>query len=172
MLERTLPERNLPTSEQITLPVAERGALYDLTRPDGSSERLTVDALGADAYGVAIRGATQRGIYKVTALKESASSEGESTSGQPATTRLWETTLAVNGPARESEPAVLDAVALQERMGAASYRWIGRSDPITLEGSLIRGQNLWKWLIALVLLGLLAELTILARPIAAREAGT
>jgi len=170
MLERTLPQRNLATSQQITLPVAQRGAAYDLTRPDGSSERLSVDALGADVYGISIRNATDRGVYKVTALKESQTTEGESTTGQPATTKLWETTLAVNGPSRESEPAVLDEAGLSDRMGRASYRWVGRSDPITLEGSLIRGQNLWKWLIALVLLGLLAELTILARPIVAREA--
>jgi hypothetical protein len=170
MLERTLPQRNLATSEQITLPVTERAAVYDLTRPDGSSERLAVDALGADTYGISIRNATARGIYKITALKENSSAQSDSSAGQPTTTKLWETTLAANGPSRESEPAVIDEAVLRDRVGQASYRWVGRNDAITLEGSLIRGQNLWKWLIALVLLGLLAELAILARPIVAREA--
>ena len=64
---------------------------------------------------------------------------------------------------------MIDEAALSDRLGQASYRWVGRNDPISLEGSLIRGQNLWKWLIALVMLGLLAELAILARPVVARE---
>jgi len=64
---------------------------------------------------------------------------------------------------------VIDEAALSDRLGQASYRWVGRNDPITLEGSLIRGQNLWKWLIALVLLGLLTELAILGRPAIVRE---
>jgi hypothetical protein len=164
MLERTLPQRNLASVEQITLPVSDRNASYNLTRPDGSQEPLAVDALGADVYGVSVRNATSRGVYKVTALKPDPSAEHEGLEG-----KLWEIPLAVNGAARESDLTLLDESSLQQRMPEAKYRWIGRGERISLEGSQVRGQNLWKWLVLLVLVCLLAELAVLARPLLAKE---
>jgi hypothetical protein len=72
--------------------------------------------------------------------------------------------LAINGPARESELEWFDALALRERLGDASFRWIERDEPISLEGAQIRGRNLWKPLVMLVLAGLLLEMLLLARP--------
>lgn len=167
MLENTLPQRNLESVEQETIPVTDRYAAYQLTRPDGTQELLTVDALGAEDYGVTVRNATQRGIYKVTARKPDPSAEHEGLEN-----KLWEVPLAVNGPARESQLAALDEAGLRSRMGDASYRWIGRGESISLEGSQVRGQDLWKWLLGLVILCLLAELLVLARPMLVKERAT
>jgi hypothetical protein len=166
MLEQTLPKRNLESVEQITLPVdsGDRRVEYTLTRPSGSRESLAVDALGADAYGVSIRNITQSGSYLVAANRT-----GDS-AAEASDTKLWEVPLAVNGPERESHLQSLDAAGLKERLGAANYRWIERDEAISLEGAQISGQNLWKWLMLLVLVGLLGELLILAWPTLARRA--
>lgn len=179
MLEHTLPPRNVGSLEQFVIPVADRNAQYTLTRPNRPPEPLPVDALGADNYGVTIRNALERGIYKVTAAKpddnapsSAAASTGVLSAGADANrlpAKLWEAVVAVNGPARESEPAVLDEAALRERLaGALPFRWVGRGEAITVAGSQVSGQNLWKWLLALVLVGLLAESAILARPMLGR----
>jgi hypothetical protein len=167
MLEQTLPQRNLESIEQVTLPVdsGDRRVEYTLTRPSGVRESLAVDALGADAYGVTIRNVTQSGNYLVAANRT-----GESAS-DTSDTKLWEIPLAVNGPERESHLQSLDAAGLRERLGAANYRWIERDEAISLEGAQISGQNLWRWLLLLVLAGLLAELLILAWPTLNRIAG-
>ncbi len=125
---------------------------------------LQVDALGADLYGVTLNNLTARGIYTVTAVKGDVSAESE-----PAAAKLWEVNVAVNGPPRESELATIDPLTLKERMGDANYRWVGPGEQISLEGAQVRFQDLWKWLILLVLAGLLAEMLILARPVLARE---
>ena len=125
---------------------------------------LQVDALGADVYGVTLGNLTSRGIYTVTAVKGDVSAENEN-----AAVKLWEVNLAVNGPARESELATIDPISLKDRMGDANYRYVGPGEQISLEGAQVRFQDLWKWLILLVLIGLLAEMLILARPILARE---
>ncbi|MHB1036403.1 MAG: BatA domain-containing protein [Pirellulales bacterium] len=160
MLERTLPERNLTTVEQIALPIdpSDRRARYALSVPGGNQEPLSVDALGADVYGITVHNAVQRGIYRVTAYR--------SENGDPDArdSKLWEIPLAVNGPERESELAPLGPAAVGERMGQANYRWIARGEPIRLEGAQIRGQNLWLWLIASVLACLLVELVLVGRP--------
>ena len=168
MLAGTLPERTLTSAEQITIPVVDRNGMYTLKRPGMSEgqapEVLQVDALGADLYGVTLSNLTARGIYTVTAVKGDVSAENEA-----AAAKLWEVNLAVNGPARESELATIDPVSLKERMGDANYRWVGPGEQISLEGAQVRFQDLWKWLIMLVLAGLLAEMLILARPVLARE---
>ncbi len=171
MLARTLPERNLDSAEQITIPVVDRNGIYTLKRPDApegqSPEVLQVDALGADVYGVTVNNLTARGIYTVTAAKGDVSAENEG-----AAAKLWELNLAVNGPPRESELAVIDQATLKDRMGDANYRWVGPGEQINLEGAQVRFQDLWKWLILLVLVGLLVEMFILARPMLTRERAT
>jgi len=165
LLEETLPRRNLESVEQLTLPVesGDRRVRYTLTRPSGLKETLAIDALGSDRYGVTIRNITQCGKYVVTA--ERATEDADSA----VETRLWEIPLVVNGPERESQLQTLDAAGLRERLGEANYRWVERDEPISLAGAQIRGQDLWKWLMLLVLVGLLAELVILAWPVMAKE---
>lgn len=163
MLERTLPRRNVATGAPVVLPVTDRALEYQLTRPGGQTEPLAVEALGADRYGVALRGAAQRGVYKVAAAKPG--QQRPDAAPEP----IWDTALAFNGPASESEPAYLDESTLRERTGDAPIGWVGRGQPISLQGARVRGQDLWKWLLGAVLALLLVEMAVLARPFAARE---
>jgi hypothetical protein len=166
MLERTLPRRNLESVERWTLPVspADRRNRFALARPSGTIEPLLVDALSADAYGLAVRSATQRGHYRVTAFRP------DPMRPEVADVRHWEAVLAVNGPAAESELRSLDASALKERLGESNYRWIGAGEEIGLEGAGVRGQDLWRWLMAAAFVCLLFELAVLAWPAIPRRA--
>ncbi len=165
MLQNTLPTRNLMAVDAFVLPITERNASYSVVRPDGAEQPLSVDALGADLYGVTVRGALDRGVYKVIATKGDGSADA---SHAPA--KLWETTFAVNGPGRESEPATLDEPALRQRVGEGlRYRWVGAGDAISVAGAHVSGQTMWKWLLAAVLGALLVEMAILAWPRSARE---
>lgn len=162
MLQDTLPRRNLEAIEQITLPVesGDRRVNYSLTRPGLPAETLNVDALGGETYGVTIRNITKSGHYLVSATR--ATDPAAAQSAEP--DKLWSVPLAVNGPERESELRSIDAAELRKRLGNANYRWIERDEQISLEGAQISLQNLWKWMMWLVLVGLLAELAILAWP--------
>lgn len=159
MLLETLPPRNLSSIEQIVMPVSDRSALYALTRPDGSQEPLTAEAISADLYGVIVRNQGSRGIYKLTASRQ------ERGQGANTDNRMWEAIFSVNGPSRESEPAVLTEKTFKERLGGdAKCQWIGRNDAISVEGAVVKGQNLWQWLIAGVLLCLAAESVLVVWP--------
>lgn len=162
LLQDTLPRRNLEAIEQFTLPVesGDRRVNYTLTRPGQAAETLPVDALGGETYGVTIRNITKSGHYLVSAAQ--AVDAVSAQSAEP--DNLWSVPLAVNGPERESELRSIDAVELRKRLGNANYRWIEQDEQISLEGAQISLQNLWKWLIWFVLIGLLAELVILAWP--------
>jgi hypothetical protein len=163
MLEGTLPTRNLSTVDSLVLPISDRHAMYQLLRPDGSKESLTVDALGSDLFGVTVRPQATRGIYRVMATRIDA------TSGTTGGDRLLDVPFAVNGPEQESEPTVLDEAALRERLSGASFRWVGRGEAIRLEGGQVSGQDLWKALLLVVLGCLLLEMTVLAWPMLGRE---
>jgi hypothetical protein len=115
-----------------------------------------------------VRNAFQRGIYKISAVKGEASADP----ARPAT-KLWEVNLAINGPARESVPEVLDEAGLAKRIGdSLHYRWVGRGDAISVAGAHVSGQNLWKWLLGAVLVALLVESALLARSMLRRERAT
>lgn len=159
MLMETLPRRNLGAMEPFTVPVTDRSALYTLTRPDGARESLTVEAVTADQYGLIVRNAGSRGIYSVAAARPQRGNEAD------AFDRLWEVAFAVNGPSRESDPAVMTESSLRERLGpGVSFRWVNRGDSVRVEGDAASGRDLWRWLIAAVMLGLVAECVLLAWP--------
>lgn len=162
MLQDTLPRRNMEAVEQITLPVesGDRRISYALTRPGQDAETLTIDAQGGETYGVTIRNITRSGHYLVSATK--AVDPAAAQSAEP--DKLWSIPLAVNGQEDESELQSIEPGELKKRLGDSNYRWIERDEPISLEGAQISLQNTWKWLIWLVLVGLLAELVILAWP--------
>ena len=164
MLEATLPRRNLSTVDSLVLPIVDRRALYQLSDPEENKETLTVDALGSDLFGVSVRGQPARGIYRVTGSRIEATSSGDA-GGE----RIMEVTFAVNGPAKESEPAVLDEASLKEQLGNASFRWIGRGETIRVEGVIVSGQGMWKILLLVVLGCLLVEMAVLAWPMLARR---
>jgi hypothetical protein len=160
MLMQTLPVRNLATVDEMLLPIElqDRQCRFVLKRPSGPQEPLTVDALGGELYGIRLRNMSERGIYRVSAYRPVSGGQPEDDS------RLWEIPLAVNGSARESELATVDERGLAERVGQAGYRWVAAGDSISLEGANVHGQNLWRVLMSMVLVGLLAELGVLAWP--------
>jgi hypothetical protein len=165
LLLRTLPRRNLETVSQFLLPIdpTERRARFALFRPGGDEEVLTPDALGGDSYGLTIRHLARRGHYRVTARRQDGGTQ------ERIAEKLWEVPLAVNGPQEESELEFLDRASLAERMGDGSYRFISPTEEITLEGAQVRGQNLWRWILILLLGCLLVELLILGWPVVYRE---
>jgi hypothetical protein len=166
MLQRTLPQRNLDSVESLTLPIAagDRRDRFLLTRPGGGLEPLGVDALGSDLYGVTVRNVAARGLYRITALKpESAELQGRDE-------RHWEVTLAVNGPAIESELRSLNESALADRLKDVNYRFVPGGEEISLEGAQVEGQGLWRWFLASLLVCLALEMLVLAWPTVAKEA--
>jgi hypothetical protein len=165
MLRRTLPRRNITSSEQLLLPVPPdlRYARFSLTRPDGQEEPIAVEALGSARHGITLGNLVRRGHYRITAYGT------EETPQAGVGAKLWEVPLSVNGPAHESDLSVLDSAELSERMGETPYRWVEQDQTIQLAGAPIRGQDLWKWLLLAVLLCLLVELAVLARPVPPRE---
>jgi hypothetical protein len=171
MLLGTLPSRTLSTVDPLVLPISDRHAIYQLTRPDGSRESLTVDALGPDLFGVTVRPQAVRGIYRVTGSRIDTADVGRisNPSHEGRSDRLIEVPIAVNGPEQESEPALLDEPALRERLPGATFRWVGRGEAIRLEGGQVSGQNLWKTLLLAVLGCLLVEMLVLAWPMLGRS---
>jgi hypothetical protein len=170
-LERTLPERNRETVERILLPIEpqDQKARFLLERPGQPPEPMAAEALGADLFGVAIRRVTQRGFYSVSALPGSGSGRPETPGSSEPGARPLETVLAVNGPAGESDLRALDQSGFQKLLGGSRSLWVGRGEPITLEGTRVRGQGLWRWLVFLMLGCLLLEMGVLARPVLSRE---
>ena len=163
LIEDTMPPRNFETGETIVMPVAPDPSLrYTLTRPTGDEEALTLSALGADVYGLAIPEVFGSGPYQITA-KSPAAEEDLLSGNHPPVLRF-----AVNGPAEESDLALLDREGLEERLGSpgdtGTWRWIGPGESISLEGAEIRGRDFWKTLVLIVLAGLLLEMLVLAWP--------
>jgi hypothetical protein len=175
MLADTLPAHTLPSADRFTLPVAagDRRATLTLTRPDenggpaGLVESLTVEAVGGDAYGATLRDLSNRGIYMVTATKvsEPASRDADVDGRRAAEELLWRQPLAVNGPARESEPAVFDAKSFAARHAEIDgLRWIGPDDAIEFSGARVVGHDAWWWMLAASGLCIVGESLLLATP--------
>jgi len=160
LLQQSLPQRNLASTGQMVLPVAPdlRRARFTLALPGGREEPLAVDALGADRFGVRLANLPQRGLYQVTAYGTKETPQG----GPDA--KLWELSLAVNGPADESDLRTLSEKELEERMGEADYRWVAQGQSINLTAAQVHGHDLWKWGILAVLGCLGLELVVLAWP--------
>ncbi len=159
MFEGTLPQRKMDTQEQFVLPVAaaDRHAQIALVDPSGREEPLTVDVLGTDRYGVTVSDRTQRGIYHVVATS------GKDPSQDAAGPKLWDTLLAVNGPAQESELGVEEKPAGGQAGAASTLRDAAQAASPSSQ-PLQPGQELWKWGLLAVLALLLAELALLAWP--------
>jgi hypothetical protein len=163
MLAATLPSRNFDTVAAITLPIAtaDRRADITVTAPDGTVEALGVESLGGDRFGVTLRDACRRGVYVITAADRPA--DGAARDG--ADGQRWRMPVAVNGPAEESQPAVLDAATFTAAVGGdPRYRWVGPAEPIGLAAAKVSGQQSWWWLLLAALACLLCETAILAWP--------
>jgi hypothetical protein len=170
MLERTLPRRNITTTERLVVPVAAdlRGARFALFDPANKEAPVTVDALSADRYGVTLGNLGQRGFYRIEAVATM-----DTPQAVPGTQLLDpKPIIAVNGPAEESELKTLNQVDLSERIGAAGWDWVAQGEKIQMAGSPIVGQDMWRLFMLAVLACLLLELGMLAWPMMARREGT
>jgi len=168
MLERTLPQRNQTVGMPLALPIdaADRRDRFGIKQPGGAREGLDVEVLEGDTYGLTLRNITERGTYSV----ERAASQGTDAGKKPVVQEV-----AFNGPAAESEIVVLNEDQLRKRMAGADFEWIGEGRKISLQGSRVRGEQLWRWLIWSVLLLFVVERIIIAWPslttTASQEAG-
>jgi hypothetical protein len=163
MVEATLPARNFPPQERLALALpaaAVRDATVILRRPgdDTPREALDVGYVGRDQLGVTIPRPLTRGLYRVVATRPVANG------GQSAEETVWETPLAINGSAAESELTPLARDDFEARVGNARVRWVGPDEDISLAGSQIRGQASWWWVILVVLGLLVLELLLLSAP--------
>jgi hypothetical protein len=184
MLADTLPAHTIPSVDRFTLPVAagDRRATLKLTQPDetgnpaGIVESLTVEAVGGDAYGATLRDLSRRGLYMVTATKpldpaararigSDADADADAEGRKPEEELLWRQPLAVNGQARESEPAVFDSKSFSVRHAdIEGLRWIGPDDAIEFSGARVVGHDAWWWMLAASGLCLIGESLLLATP--------
>jgi hypothetical protein len=162
MIQSTLPQRNFPAQERITLPLptTDREVTVALHRPGQANDAEILDTgfIGKEQLGFSIQSPLVRGVYRVAAYRPQPGGNGaaEQTS--------WDTAFTVNGEAIESELESLTREQFETRVGTASVRWVDSDEDISLAGSQIRGQNSWWWLILGVLVLLGAELAILAQP--------
>jgi hypothetical protein len=160
LLAETLPNLTVDTADQFTLPLpaSSRRDTVRVTRPDGSTESLPIEALGGDAYGVTLRDMTQRGVYTLVGTRPDLADKEKRES------TAWKVPLAANGPARESQPELLDATSFAARAGRRDdFRWVDAGAPISVDGARVSGQGSWWWLLLAALGCLVAENVVLAR---------
>lgn len=155
MLLETFPSRTVTSERPLLLPVApaERSARFALVDSGGQEQPLSVDAMEGDRYGITLGTWTRRGIYHVTAARAQQSQQ------EGAEARLWDIPVAVNGPAEESELGSL-GVEGGPKPGRTSFLEATHTGGATFVE--LQGTDLWKWLLAGVLAGLLVETALLA----------
>jgi hypothetical protein len=138
------------TTEPVMLPLRPPagGSYLQLVHPDGRHEPVMVDALGEDQYALVLRDLPERGTYRITAREADAAAEGSVTEKT-----LWTLPIAVAGPEAESRLAALPRDDAMAGVDAARVRWLGHNEEIGTAGATVRGQYLWKWLMAAVLVG-------------------
>lgn len=172
-VESTLPRRTFAAQDQLTLTLDadESANAFFLARPiageeaEVATEELYPGYLGANTRGLTITNPLQQGIYQVTAYRTSESADDKQTEET-----VWRVPLAVNaydavpGAPSESELTPLSKTDFDQRAADSPLRWVGPDESISLAGTQVRGQNSWVYLVAAVLLLLLAELLILAWP--------
>jgi hypothetical protein len=161
MLLETFPSRNLSTEQSLLLPVApaERMARFTLVDSENREQALSVDALEGDRYGITLGNWTRRGLYRVTAAR------GDASLAEDSQTRLWDVPLAVNGPAEESDLG--QGADESTKAGRRSFLDVTQTGATTLVEA--ESAELWKWLLAAVLAGLLVELALLVWTSGGRE---
>ena len=161
MMLSTLPRRNYPAQQQITIPVevSDPRVLVQLTRPgkEQAVEALDTGYISKDQLGVTPSRPLSRGIYRLADYDE-----GEGNRG--AKSVVWETPLTINGQPEESEMRRLDRPDFENLASQHAVRWVGAGEEISLAGVQLSGQDSWWWLVLLLLLLLLVEMSMLAWP--------
>ncbi len=160
LMTDTLPKRNSVAGDRLTLPQVSGDARWELERPGGRKEPLTPEALDAGVTGLVVRRPVSSGLYAIQALKSGLAAESAPNAVATPPLAMW----AVQGPASESELTGSSLSAVRSAMGNAAVRVLSVGEPIRLEGGARRGERLWKWAILGVLLGLTAEMALLAAP--------
>jgi hypothetical protein len=156
LLSGALPNHTLasPNAFAMSIDSRDEASQFKLLSPaDEEPQQINVEALGADRYGLVLRALGRRGFYNVRCEgpAEGATSDGEG----------WSVTLAVNGPASESNLTSVTRSAFEDRLGLANVRWVEADEPISLEGTTYFGHDVWKYLMLAVLLCLALEMILL-----------
>ena len=155
MLASEAPHRSFESADEIRLPLDSFDRPFQLQlrvqRPGGEAP----EPLAVESAGVVIRDAHTPGFYRLTAGQSPIL--GAEASDAP----VWETTLAVNGPADESRLASVDAKVLSSRTAGSDIAWIGPGERIRIQGAHTYGLDAWRWLLAAAFGGLALELTLL-----------
>ena len=164
LIESTFPHRTLTTDEQriIPIPVTDRHARFICRGPNGYEPSLSPEPIGRDRYGVIVQRPPHRGLYRVMQVIPTGARVS-------ADAKPWEVTLAANGPAEASELVAPDPAGLT---AAAEGVWAPKGSAQLAEAPGLGRQDLWRWLLTEVLLGLLLELSILAWPALRRARAT
>lgn len=156
LLARALPTRNLQPVNEIVLPVSARDQKADFhVYMPGQEDPVSLhaDPITGTTFGLKLTDVGRRGVYRVERLPTSDRAGTEQ--------NAWSTLLAVNGPASESELDGITQSDFNARIKVDGMRWVGPKQPISLEGTSVRGRNLWKVLVALVIACLFAEMVML-----------
>ncbi|MBI2481812.1 MAG: VWA domain-containing protein, partial [Planctomycetia bacterium] len=159
MIRSTIADRNKTTQEniQIELPVVARDAKVMLQRPDlGVAVPLAADYLDRARFGVTIPAVYRRGIYGVAAMPV------EESGVRSTTDPIWNTELAVNGDAAESNLAAVDDAALSALSQHIDVSVAHSGDEISLADTQSVAHGIWWWFTLAVFFLLLAETLILA----------
>jgi hypothetical protein len=166
LIESTFPHRTLTTDDQriIPIPVTDRHARFICRGPNGYEPSLSPEPIGQDRYGVILQRPPHRGSYRWSQVIPTGARV-------PLDAKPWEVTLAANGPAEESELVLADPAGLTAAAGTAEGVWAPKGSAPLADAPGLGRQDLWRWLLTAVLLGLLLELAILAWP-ALRRART
>jgi hypothetical protein len=152
LIESTFPRRTLTTDDQriIPIPAADRHTRFICRGPNGYEPSLSPEPIGQDRYGVIVERPPHRGLYRVSQVIPTGA-------WIPVDAKPWEVTLAANGPAEASEMVAAAAAA-------AESVWTPKGSAQLADAPGLGRQDLWRWLLTAVLLGLLLELSILAWP--------
>ncbi|HUQ72470.1 MAG TPA: hypothetical protein VM165_23280, partial [Planctomycetaceae bacterium] len=155
LMSDTLPARNFTTGDRIAfaLPAGE-ASRYQLTRPAGLTEALPTEAIDADVTGVWVRRPVTAGPYRIAA--------GVVSNGP--TESASDVRFCVQAPASESDLTMLSPEALRTQLGNGTARVLEVDELPRVTGGALRGQSLWRWLLAAMLAALLLEMAILAAP--------
>jgi len=161
LVTQTIPSRNLGPTQQVLVPLgpAMEGQTFVLSTPEEDAEPRTVipEAIGPDRLGLRLRDVHQRGVYRLFR----ADAEGAVSVDQGSQPYLL---LAINGPGSEGELVTAEQDQITEALGETQAIHTPADRPLTLSGRTYVGRSLWRWLVALTLLLLLAEMLILALP--------
>ncbi len=158
LLVRSLPDRTFGPEKEIRIPLAASDQASSFTvKAPGKGEPTVqgVEALGAQSYGLLLNSIQKRGVY--TIKRQNASEDG----GEDTTQAKWSMSLAVNGPADESELTSSSKNDLPDKIGETSISWVEGDAKISLAGKSYIGHDFW-WVLMLLTLGcVLLEMVLL-----------